>query len=553
YNEPVNNEPRKMVILPTTPAGIIQYKIFLRANEESSLYFKYPYLTISKDDPLISQLRTVSHEDYYERTVKFWDSLFSKGIDINVSEEKVNNTFKANLVYDLIARNKEGNDYIQKVNEFQYDAFWLRDASSILRMYDISGYHDIARQVLDFFPGWQQPDGNFVSQGGQYDAWGQVMWAYGQHYLLTGDKSYTAKIYPSIKRAVEWLVNIRKTDSLNLIPVTTPGDNEDITGHVTGHNFIALAGLKNVIVLAEAAGNSNDIKNFRNLYDDYYKTFTGHLKNVVSKTGGYIPPGMDKPGGQDWGNMQSLYPEIILDPFDPMVSATIMATRNKYQEGIMTYGDGRYLHHYITMFNTQSELIRNEREMAIEEFYSELMHTGSTHTGFEYAIWPWSTRDFGMNLTPHGWFSAEFRTLLRNMMVREEGNALHLLSAISPEWAKDGSRIIVRRAPTNFGTVNFEIQFSKGSAALTLSNEFRIRPKAVVLHLPWFFNIKSIRADGKEINAGNNLAEIPAGTKQVVFQWSLKQNIIPYHYQKAVDDYKSEYLRRYEQFLINGK
>ncbi|MGE5409541.1 MAG: hypothetical protein ACM3MI_01175, partial [Clostridiales bacterium] len=453
YNEPYNIEPKNMKVLPTTPVGIVQYRVTLKPKEERSIYLRFPYLTISRFDALVEEIRHARHEDYYERTVKFWDELFSKGINISVPEEKVNNTFKANLVYDLIARNKEGNDYIQKVNEFQYDAFWLRDASSILRMYDISGYHEIARQVLDFFPNWQQPDGNFVSQGGQYDAWGQVMWAYGQHYLLTRDKDYVEKIYPSIKKAVDWLINIRKTDSLNLIPVTTPGDNEDITGHVTGHNFLALDGLKNVIVLAEALGKSGDIKEYKRLYDDYYKTFISHLKNVVAKTGGYIPPGMDKPGGQDWGNMQSLYPEIILDPFAPMVTATLNKTRSKYQEGIMTYGNGRYLHHYITMFNTQSEIIRDEQEKALGEFYAELMHTGSTHTGFEYAIWPWSNRDFGMNLTPHGWFSAEFRTLLRNMMVREEKNDLHLFSIISPEWVKDKMSIKLEKAPTIFGEV----------------------------------------------------------------------------------------------------
>jgi hypothetical protein len=194
YNEAGSQGPAKMLILPTTPVGIVHYKVMLEPGKEVSLDFREPYVAIDKNDPVSGQIEKASHDEYLNRTVKFWEDILSRGMEITLPEEKVNNTFKANLFYDLIARNKHGEDYVQNVNEFQYDQFWLRDAASILRMYDISGYHDFARQVLDFFPRWQQPDGNFVSQGGQLDGWGQTMWAYGQHYLITGDKQFAEKV-----------------------------------------------------------------------------------------------------------------------------------------------------------------------------------------------------------------------------------------------------------------------------------------------------------------------------------------------------------------------
>ncbi len=60
----------------------------------------------------------------------------------------------------------------------------------------------------------------------------------------------------------------------------------------------------------------------------------------------------------------------------------------------------------------------------MREFYALLLHTSSTHAGFEFAILPWGDRNFEDNLAPHGWFAAEYRTLLRNMLVREEGDEL---------------------------------------------------------------------------------------------------------------------------------
>src|SRR5437762_3064753 len=278
HNGPPNNQPRKLYIQPTTPAGVVRYDLSLTPHGEQTLEFRMPYQPLEQDSPEIAKLRSANFDDYLNRTVQFWDSLLARGIEISVPEQKVNNTFRTNLIYDLIARDKVGNNYVQTVNKFHYHAFWLRDSSYILRMYDLSGYHDFARQVLDFFPGWQQPDGNFVSQGGQFDGWGQVMWAYGQHYRITKDLDFARAVYPAMQKAVLWLQQARRNDALHLMPNTSPGDNEDITGHVTGHNFWALIGLKNVIAIANALGHKQDAQTYRAEYDDLKTAFLAALK-----------------------------------------------------------------------------------------------------------------------------------------------------------------------------------------------------------------------------------------------------------------------------------
>ena len=251
--------------------------------------------------------------------------------------------------------------------------------------------------------------------------------------------------------------------------------------------------------------------------------------------------------------MLSVYPENILDPYDPKVTATLRATRAKYQEGIMTYGDGRWLHHYLTMKNTETEVIRGDQQTALEELYSILLHTSSTHAGFEYDVLPWGTRDFGQNLAPHGWFAAEYRTLLRNMMVREQGDALHLLSVISPAWVAPGKQISVRRAPTDFGEVNFVLQFvSATHATLTLENHFSKNPAKFVLHFPWFMGVTRVVADGTPIVFTGGQAEVPVMTHQVKIIWNKKPNIPPFSFGHSVAAYKTEYRRRYDLFLRNG-
>ncbi len=549
YNYPQDLKPRKLKVWPDTPVGIVLYKLtFAPAEIEKTLEFRMPYEPVAPDNPLVGQMRSARFMDYYERTVKFWDEQLSRGIDIRVPEEKVNETFKANLIYDLIARDKVGDDYVQTVNKFHYHAFWLRDSSYIVRMYDLSGYHDIARQCLDFFARWQQPDGNFVSQGGQFDGWGQTMWAYGQHYRITHDREFAERVYPAIQKAVAWLQQARHSDPLRLMPATAPGDNEDITGHVTGHNFWALAGLKNAIAIADGLGRAADAKLWRTEYDDYLAALKAALVKATANSGGYIPPGLDGQHGQDWGNMLSVYPEQVLDPQDPMVTATLAATRAKYQEGIMTYGDGAFLHHYLTMKNTETELIRGDQQMAIEELYALLLHTSSTHAGFEYSIHPWGTRDFDGNLAPHGWFAAKFRALVRNLFVREQGTDLHLLSALSPEWVRDGAEIRVERAPTEFGQVNFTLQFNPGTATLSITSHFVRAPKRIVLHLPWFMQTSSVRVDGRPAKIENGAVVLPASAKTVVLAWTRSAAAPNLSYESAVRAYKDEYRRRYEKW-----
>lgn len=556
-NTPGNNapdlKPRKLRVWPDTPVGIVTYKLTFPHRAPKMLEFKMPYEPVAADDPLVGQMRNARTSEYYDRTAKFWNDIFARGIDIDVPEQKVNDTFKANLIYDLIARDKAGDDYVQTVNKFHYHAFWLRDASYIVRMYDVSGYQDIARQCLDFFARWQQPDGNFVSQGGQFDGWGQTMWAYGEHFRITHDRAFAEKVYPAVQQAVAWLEQARAADPMHLMPSTSPGDNEELTGHVTGHNFWALAGLKNAIALAEGLGQTVDVKAWRREYDDYFNEFKGALQKATATTGGYIPPGLEGQHGQDWGNMLSVYPEIILDPHDPMVTATLNATRAKYQEGIMTYGDGAFLHHYLTIKNTETELVRGDQQMAIEELYALLVHTSSTHTGFEYDIRPWGDRDFDGNLAPHGWFAAKFRALVRDMMLREQGSDLHLLSAISPAWVKPGAEIKVERAPTNFGQENFTLAFAANGATLSLSPHFSEPPARTILHLPWFMETTRIMIDGRAAPVQDGEVVLPASAREVQISWTRRAGAPDLSYEAAVAAYKEEYRRRYEKWVSGAE
>jgi hypothetical protein len=550
YNNKPDLTPRRLDILPTTPAGVVRYSKMLAPGEDYVLDFKLPVIPVAPG-PELTAVENASFDSYHDRTVQFWEDILNHGMQLTLPEEKVTDVFRANLIYDLIARNKIDGNYIQTVNDLHYHAFFLRDSSDIVHSYDVTGYPVIARQVLDFFARWQTPDGNFISQSQQYDGWGEALWAYGQHYQITHDRAFAEQVFPSIVRAVAWLKQARAADPLHLMPASNVLDNEYIPGHLTGYNFLALDGLHDAILMAHDLGKDQDAADFQHEYDDYRTTFLNRLDEITAKTGGYIPPALDgKNGGQDWGNLLGTYPEHVLPPDDPRITATLKTTQAKYQEGIMTYGDGRWLHHYLTIKNTLTEVIRGDQEEAVRELYALLLHTSSTQAGFEYAIRPWGDRNFEGNLSPHGWFAAEYRTLVRNMFVREDGSELHLLSVLSPEWIGAGKPISVKNVPTDFGTVSLTLdQPSDSSATLHIDSSWVDAPKQMVLHLPWFMNIASISADGKDLAASGNAVTLPPGAHTIQIAWSRRAETPDLSYKQAVEAYKAEYLRRYNQYM----
>jgi hypothetical protein len=506
------------------------------------------------DPAALAALAQASFDPAKAQINAYWSQILAQGMQVSLPEQKPVDTFYTNLIYDLIARDHIGPDYIQTVNKLHYHSFYLRDGADIVHSYDVTGYPEIAKQDLLFFAESQKPDGNFLSQEQQYDGWGEAVWGYAQHYRITRDKAFAEWALPQIARAVDWLKQARAADPLHIMPASDVRDNEFVPGHLTGYNFLALSGLRLAIDMANETGHPDLAKSWQPEYDSYRATFLKVLDERAAAGNGYIPPALDgQQGGYDWGNLLAVVPEPTLDPRDPRVGATLKATQAKYAEGIMTYADGEFLHHYLTIKNTMTEAIRGDQKQAVRELYALLLHTSSTHAGFEFAILPWGNRNFEDNLSPHGWFAAEYRTLLRTMLVREEPGQLHLLSVISPEWIGKGKTISVSQAPTNFGVMAFTLeQPSDQEAVLHLSPAFTAAPKQIVVHLPWFVELQSVTADGKPIQLVNEALAVSPSTRELRFRWTVKADAPPMSYARAVEDYKAEYARRY-QLLMHGE
>jgi len=525
----------------TNDAGV-RIEWSLKAGESKSAWLKVPYVPISSSRKSeISKVVQADSAKDLASAVHFWMELMSKTTQIELPDPKVVDTLYASLAYLLIARDidEDGKTYIQKVNEFQYDDFYPRDTAYIARTYDMMNLPEIARQTIDYYLVRNSQGQVEGFKRLHPDDWGQSLWAMGSHYRMTRDKAFAELVYSGMPNHVKGYEQGIASDPLRMFPATIAYDNELINGHYTGHNFWCILGLNEAENLARDLGHQADALKYADLKRGHRDRLLAILKSLTDVTGGYIPPGLDDPkAGFDWENATGgVYPFGILTPNHPWVTSTVRTVREyKWREGISTWGPNGWtlkqsvlegkpvhsgsIHHYQTFNVDEVLLARGEQREVIEDLYSVLAHTSSTHAGFEMSMDPWGDRDPQGNYPPHGWFAARYVEMVRNMLVREEGGALHLASALAPDWMKPGKSVSIKNAPTYFGKVSYIYKAEKSGATVILDNKWTVKPTKLILHTPFFVTVKSASADGKAVPVSQSEIAIPINSKKVRIEWA---------------------------------
>ncbi|MHA1293301.1 MAG: hypothetical protein ACTSQJ_11620, partial [Promethearchaeota archaeon] len=555
----------KMKIKRDTITLIQEYKTTLKQKEKKKWIFKVPHYPIKIiHGETINLLKKININEYRKKFETYWEGLLEKCSSIILPEKKVIDTYKASLVYNFMCQNFHKDGRIeQHVNRFQYNRFWIRDSSFYSKMYSQYNRIDVSKRLLTHFLSKQKRNGNFMSQMGQFDGWGQSLWAFGEYIKLSGDIEFATQIFDSIIKAIKWFAKTIKKDKWGIMPPVFAADNEMISGRYTGHNFWAWCGLNNAEYIAEILNRKKEKEFFSEVKNKFLNNFKLILEKVCEKTGQRIPPGLDTDIGEDWSNLLMIYPQKLLDVKDPKIKTTLEDYRkNKMPEGIAMWMI--FQHHYITERIAQQHLILDDQELVLKDFYSMLSHTGSCHEGFEHNIRPWGNRDYLIpikflflkrdyfNYPPHGWFAVAYNLLLRNMLIREENGKLHLLSAISPEWIN--GNIAIKNANTYFGLCNLEVikQSKNDYLKIIFKADFnRLRPTQIIIHLPFFINKESFIIDCKfDYDIDSEKTKIylnPTENFELELKWELNSNIdLSYlSYEKAMTWLKSEYKKRY--------
>jgi len=535
----------------------------LKPGETKSAYVKVPNRTIELNESgkkFAEQIKKAEYKEYFGRTVKFWEDILAKGAQFQIPHEKTHNLMRAGLQYLLIARNKIGDDYIQFVSKIQFPRFFFRDSIFIQRSYDLYGHPDFAGECIRYIQGTICVGSTKVVKSNRtvgarstavkpdvYDRldlskYGHRLWNYCEHFLFTGDKQFAKEVMPEVRGLINWIEFVIARDPMGIIPISSFWDGEFIwNGHRMADNFWMLAGLRAAKRMGRQLDNPSLVQKADSVLNKLQPAVVKAIEKSM-KDAGYISGAMERwtsPYNNGWGedraNLCMVWPSGAVEPNHPSVTATIDKIRSRYEEGITGHYSDRpgALFLYRTLWVMQQELARGNQEQVVKDLYAIIAHTGSTQAGYEAG---WGSRE---GIETHGWFWARYISFIRNMLVREEwDDTLHILSTVPAEWAKVGNKIGVTDAPTHYGNFSFTETIRADGADIKIKSSWRQKPKAIVLHLPYFADVSKVVVDGKEVAIEGAAVQLAADTKNVKLFWKTKPAAMAFTYAKYLKEFR---------------
>jgi hypothetical protein len=423
---------------------------------------------------------------WLKRTVDYWKGAMAGAARIEVPCRKATEALLAAHVCQLIA-----NDHgALHGGEGFYDEFYIRDGAYQIMELEEAGLSDAAAKAIAVYLRSQRPDGRFESQSNQFDANGQAVWALWQYGKITGDRAWLERVYPQMRKSVEWTMKARRqapADSpfAGLLPAA-PADGEylwDGKHHILGYDFWNLRGVLLTADAARTLGKSTEAEELLREANSYREAIDAAWKRLGVP---HFPPSWEKEGTH-WGNTETLWPTPIFAPDDPRVAALIQEVRHRHGGGfvegtIRWTGAQDAIHPYMSAYTTMAELVRGNGQQFVEDFYWYLLHSTAAHA-FPEGIY-FKTRVAWNDTIPHVTGASNYALLLRHMLVHEQGGDLHLLLGVPDGWLGAGQQIRVERAPTHFGPMGMTVRGTVAGVEVEIDRPARQPPTRIVLHLP---------------------------------------------------------------------
>jgi hypothetical protein len=456
----------------------------------------------------------------------YWDTMLTPGTRLRAPEDSVMDLARTSHCYFRILRYPINDHCAVPMggDAMDYYDFSERDSAYEITGLDATGRHDQAESFLNIYlarrgelkssrwPLGQDDDGKWMTRSHEEDTQGFVLWALGEHYMLSRDKAWLTRAWPWIKRGLEY---IRRTRTANIASIPDladprhglwlPGSGEMMakeTSYWYWYNYFIETGLRYGVVEAEAMGEQDYARALRNEHSDFVTCLRRSMRqrfNRLDYRRGLLPGRANGAQLLDVALTQgSLFPSHSLHPHDPMVTLSLgytdaIAWARSGSLPVTWFGsNGRGIWPALTGDYAMMHLRRGEPEKTVDCFYAMLSTCGHINSWGEVMSWDNGISTGGQ---PYMWANGMFLVLLRNMLLHEAGDwldgtpggpkELWICPATPRKWMHEPTGIAVQHAPTYFGPVSFSLRLeNSGDAIGTIAFEGSEKlPKRLVVHV----------------------------------------------------------------------
>lgn len=446
-------------------------------------------------------LPAMRHRDWnagFERALGLWRPVLAAASRFQIPDKGVRQAFRASLSDLYIMREPLAQGYTGTICGTEiYRSTNPFEPSLAAIALDQMGLHQDAAEGMRVHVDMQAPDGDWNDpRGWAQSMWGGAgmkSWAVMEHYRLTGDHEYLASVFPKMLASSRWQSARRAQAGTGGLMPRGMGDGglmngADHFGVFYPHNFLAVMADRLAVEAAEILGRPREAAELRKIYDSSLADLRRSLETGAIADDGFrwIPGTPGNASGSRWGALYSLFPARILGPDDPLIQGTLKRIEAKLSEwgqpvhtGWMA--DGTWA--AITLDNlAEAHLMRGEGDASAAYLYSTLNHATPLVTWCEErGLEPGTTKTSGDR--QHLWTPLAVVRLIRDSLVMEQDDGLHLAAGVPRNWLERGHSVGVVKAPSHFGAVSFRIEVLGDSLRGEIEMPARVAPRAIVVHL----------------------------------------------------------------------
>lgn len=497
-------------------SGLLKYVLELLPGQQTELMLVAPYYptTFSNDffdDKAVEQARA------------FWRAKTSHvRFELPPSANKLLETYRANLAYILINRDKAG---IQPGSR-SYERSWIRDGSLTSSALLKSGIVPEVKDFIRWYSAHLYENGKVpcvVDFRGpdpvpENDSHGQFIYLIREYFNFTHDTAFLLESNPAVIKAVDYISELiaerstehfkSENDSVRayygLVPESISHEGYSAKPmHSYWDNFFTIKGLKDAADIQHILGQQNEYERIAAIRDAFSKNLYESLRLAMqTRNIDYIP------GCVELGDFDATSTTVALNPCNELKNLPkpqIYNTFDKYYEFFVSRRDGKKDWINYTPYENRvigSFIFLDEPQKAhelIDFFLADQRPQGWHH--WAEVVWKDERTPKFIGDMPHTWVGSDFINAFRSMFVYENefDSTLVVAAALYQDWIDAAEGMAVRNLPTYYGELSYSIKKQDDTYQIKLEGDLKLPENGIRIRN---FNGKkmpaSVRVNGKE-------------------------------------------------------
>ncbi|MFZ2322692.1 MAG: discoidin domain-containing protein [Ignavibacteriaceae bacterium] len=509
--------------------GVLEYSFSLSPNEEKNIFLAVPFYSEEFTNETITEK---SVEDKLLETKKFWESEVNH-IKFNLPESasRIVNTYKSNLAYILINRDKAG---IQPGSR-SYERSWIRDGSLTSSALLKSGIVKEVKDFIDWYSANQYENGKVpcvVDSRGpdpvpENDSHGELIYLIREYFNFTKDTTFLRSKNKNVLKAVEYIESLiaqRSTDHFKngndsvkayYGLVTESISHEGYSAkpmHSYWDDFFTMKGLKDAAEIQKILGEEESYKRIKKVRDTFKKNLYSSLKLAMkTRNINYIP------GCVELGDFDATSTTIALTPCNELGSLPkpeVYNTFDKYFEFFTNRRDGKidwinYTPYENRLIGSFILLDQPERAHELIDFFLNDQRPNRWNDWAEVVWKDYRTPKYIGDM-PHTWVGSDFLNAVRSMFVYENeyDESLVLAPALYQDWIDNPGGMSIEHLPTYYGEISYLIKKENNKYIFSIYGDVQLPENGI--------KIKNFNGSKLPVNVSVNGNNIKSFTKNEI-------------------------------------